>query len=96
MADGIHRIGCWYYFPSFVVPVHHFYAILGGRTMPWKVLPYLDNFLLCYFDKAGVARNQHGLHKLILLIHCSCFSLSISQKASCLVTRIGRYDVPLQ
>jgi len=46
--------------------------------------------------KAGVVRNQHVLCKLILPIRYSCFSVSTSQKLAYLVTKTGRYDVPLQ
>jgi hypothetical protein len=46
--------------------------------------------------KAGVVRNQLGLCKLILPVHCSRISVSTSQKMVYLVIRIGRYDVPLQ
>ena len=46
--------------------------------------------------KAGVIRNQLGLCKLILPVQCSCLFFSTSQKLSCLVIRINRYDTPLQ
>jgi hypothetical protein len=47
-------------------------------------------------SKAGVIMNQCRLYKLILLVHCLCFSVLTSQKLAYLVTRTGRYNVPLQ
>ena len=43
---------CWCYFCCFVVPERRLCAIFGGRTMPRKVFPYLDEFLLCHVDNS--------------------------------------------
>ena len=43
---------CWCYFACFVVPERRLCAAFGGRTMPQKVFPYLDEFLLCHVDNS--------------------------------------------